>query len=90
MESNIHIFKNGKFGQIRTIVKDNESWFVGKDVASVLGYAKPENAIANHVDDEDKTSTLIQGTGSNYKEQASITQHPSPNGVKCQTHFFAP
>ena len=40
--------------------------FVGKDVATALGYAKPENAIATHVDTDDKTTTLIQGTGSNY------------------------
>ena len=37
-----------------------------------LGYAKPENAIATHVDDEDKTSTLIQGSGSNYKSKTII------------------
>lgn len=47
-------------------------WFVGKDVAQALGYAKPENALAAHVDDEDKTTTLIQGTGSNYKSKAII------------------
>lgn len=58
--------------QIRTLTIHGEPWFVGKDVASVLGYAKPENAISNHVDLEDKTTTLIQGTGSNYKSQAVI------------------
>ena len=46
--------------------------FVGKDVAQALGYAKPENAIATHVDTEDKTTTLIQGTGSNYKSKVVI------------------
>ena len=46
--------------------------FVGKDVAQALGYAKPENAIATHVDTEDKTTTLIQGTGSNYKSMVVI------------------
>ena len=46
--------------------------FVGKDVAQALGYAKPENAIATHVDTEDKTTTLIQGTGSNYKSKMVI------------------
>ena len=51
---------------------NGEPYFVGKDVATILGYAKPENAIANHVDDEDKTTTLIQGTGSNYKSNAVI------------------
>jgi len=49
---------------------DGEPWLVGKDVA--LGYTKPENALAAHVDDEDKTTTLIQGTGSNYKSKAVI------------------
>ena len=40
-----------------------ETFFVGKDVAQALGYAKPENALATHVDKEDKTTTLIQGGG---------------------------
>ena len=68
----IQIFENAEFGKIRTIVIDNEPWFVGKDVATALGYAKPENAIANHVDEEDKTSTLIQGSGSNYKSKTIV------------------
>lgn len=68
----LQIFKKQEFGQIRTIVIDGEPWFVGKDVATSLGYAKPENAIANHVDDDDKTSTLIQGSGSNYKSKATL------------------
>ena len=58
--------------QVRTVEKNGEAWFVGKDVAKILGYAKSENAIANHVDDEDKTTTLIQGTGSNYKSKTVI------------------
>ena len=64
------IFKSKEFGQIRTCMVGGETYFVGKDVASALGYKKPENAIAIHVDKEDKTSTLIQGSGSNYKSQA--------------------
>lgn len=68
----LKIFQNSQFGTIRTLSINNEPWFVGKDVASILGYAKPENAIANHVYEEDKTSTLIQGSGSNYKSKAII------------------
>ena len=68
----ITVFNNDEFGSIRTWVVDDEPWFVGKDIATILGYAKPENAIANHVDDEDKTSTLIQGSGSNYKSKAIL------------------
>lgn len=68
----LQIFNSEEFGDIRTVTIDNEPWFVGKDVAEALGYKKPENAIANHVSDEDKTSTLIQGSGSNYKSKATI------------------
>ena len=70
--NDIQIFSNPEFGQIRTVTIDEEPWLVGKDVADALGYAKPENAISVHVDDEDKTTTLIQGTGSNYKSKAII------------------
>lgn len=68
----LQIFNNEEFGEIRTVTIKNETWFVGKDVATALGYAKPENAIATHVSDEDKTSTLIQGSGSNYKSKAIL------------------
>ena len=68
----LRTFKNDEFGEVRTLVVDGEPYFVGKDVARILGYKKPENAIAAHVDDEDKTTTLIQGTGSNYKSNAVV------------------
>ena len=64
-------FRNLEFGAIRTISNEQgEPMFCGKDVAEALGYKKPENAVAKHVDNEDKTTTLIQGSGSNYKTQA--------------------
>lgn len=50
----IKIFKNPQFGAIRTMMQGNEPWFVGKDVAELLGYANPSKALADHVDDEDK------------------------------------
>lgn len=50
----IQIFKNNEFGQIRTINKNGEPWFVGKDVAVALGYKDTVNALKAHVDDEDK------------------------------------
>lgn len=57
---------------VRTLEVDGEPYFVGSDIAKILGYQKPQNAIATHVDLEDKTTTLIQGTGSNYKSNAVI------------------
>ena len=66
------VFDNPEFGKVRTLVINDEPWFVAKDIAVSLGYAKPENAVANHVDEEDKTTTLIQGTGSNYKSKVTL------------------
>ena len=57
----IQIFKNPQFAEIRVMVKDGEPWFVGKDVAEVLGYSKARNAISVHVAEEDKKDALIQG-----------------------------
>ena len=59
--NDITIFRNEQFGEIRTMERDGEIWFVGKDVAEVLGYSKSRNAIADHVDEEDKTQALIRG-----------------------------
>ena len=52
--NDLKIFKNAEFGEIRIIEVDNEPWFVGKDVAEVLGYSNPSKAINDHVDKEDK------------------------------------
>ena len=59
--SKLEIFKNSEFGEIRTLEINNEPWFVGKDVAEVLGYSKARNAILAHVDTEDKKDAPIQG-----------------------------
>lgn len=55
MENSIEIFENSKFGKIRAIDLNGEPYFVGKDIALVLGYANPQKALRDHVDDEDKT-----------------------------------
>ena len=68
----LQVFSNAEFGSVRSIMVNNEPYFVGKDVAEILGYKKPENALSVHVDEEDKTTTLIQGTGSNYKTTVTI------------------
>ena len=50
----LQTFNNVEFGEVRTIVMDNEPFFVGKDVAEILGYTNPLKAIRDHVDEEDK------------------------------------
>ena len=52
--SEIQIFENEQFGSIRTIEIDGMPWFVGKDVATVLGYKNTKDALLRHVDSEDK------------------------------------
>lgn len=53
--------------EVRVFVRDGEPWFVGHDVAKTLGYARPADAVALHVDEEDKTSSVICRSGSQYK-----------------------
>jgi len=50
----LQVFENSEFGQVRTLIKDGQPWFVAKDVAEILGYANPRDAISKHVDVEDK------------------------------------
>lgn len=57
----LQIFQSNQFGEIRTTTIGNEPWFVGKDVANALGYSKARNALAAHVDREDKKDAPIQG-----------------------------
>lgn len=59
----LQIFSNSEFGEIRTITKDNETYFVGKDVAKALGFTNPRDAIATHVFDEDKGVDTIDTLG---------------------------
>ena len=51
----IKIFENEEFGQVRTLLIDGEPWFVGRDIAEILKYSNTRKAIADHVDDDDKT-----------------------------------
>lgn len=50
----LQIFKNEEFGEVRTVTIDNEPWFVGKDVATALGYSNTKDALISHVTEEDK------------------------------------
>ena len=57
----IKIFENAEFGKVRVVDVNGEPWFVGKDVAESLGYVKARNAIATHIDDDDKMEAPIHG-----------------------------
>ena len=55
----LQVFSNQEFGKIRTLVKGDEPWFVGKDVAEALGYSNTSKAVINHVETEDKQFIML-------------------------------
>ena len=67
MENMIRIFENEEFGKVRTVIKDGEPWFVGKDVAEILGYTNTRDALAKHTDTEDKADVAIHDGRQNRK-----------------------
>lgn len=71
--TDLQIFKNPEFGEIRTIEKDGEPWFVGKDVAAALGYEKPTDAVRKHVDVEDRGISKME-TPSGAQETTIINE----------------
>lgn len=52
--SELQVFQNAEFGSVRTTTVNGEVMFVAKDIATILGYSNPRDAINKHVDDEDK------------------------------------
>lgn len=70
-DNEIVLFRHEEFGEIRTLTIDGEPWFVGKDVAVILGYKDSVNALKSHVDAEDKTGWQIT-TPSRGVQQATI------------------
>lgn len=71
--SNIKIFENPEFGSIRTVEINNEPWFVGKDVVSILGYQNGSRDINVHVDDADRLKYQISTAGQ-MREQTIINE----------------
>lgn len=61
--TDLQIFNSPEFGAIRTIEKDGEPWFVGKDVATALGYSDSFGSLKKHVDEEDKLVCQIDSAG---------------------------
>lgn len=67
-------FVNQEFGTLRIIVEGDEIWFVGRDVASALGYKKPGNALLAHVDIEDKKYVPIQNVRGGVQNMTVINE----------------
>ncbi|ARE87086.1 BRO-N domain-containing protein [Clostridium formicaceticum] len=69
----LKIFNSQEFGQVRTLIIQNEPWFVGKDVAEALGYAEPRSVISKKVDEEDKGVARME-TPSGMQEMTIINE----------------
>lgn len=74
MSTTVQVFTNEQFGNVRMVTVDGEPYAVGKDVAEALGYVKARNAIAAHVDDEDKKVAPIQGPLGGIQEMTVINE----------------
>lgn len=59
----VQIFNNEEFGQVRTLVINDEAWFVGKDVATALGYKDTSDALKRHVNTDDKLTRCFTDSG---------------------------
>lgn len=66
-------FTNAEFGSVRTIEIDNEPYFVGKDVAEILGYSEPRSAVSKKVDSEDRGVAKME-TPSGVQEMTIINE----------------
>ena len=76
MKTKIQIFKHEQFGEIRTMVDEKgEPWFVGKDVAKMLGYNQSDKAILRHTDEDDRMKCTVTdnlGRGQNLIPDSGI------------------
>ena len=90
MEQKIQTFKHEQFGEIRTMVDEKgEPWFVGKDVAEMLGYKKSRNALMAHVDGEAKKGALNQGSLVVLQIKTIANERGAPKGHSLtQSHFI--
>ena len=71
--NDIKVFDNDAFGSVRTIDREGDVWFVGKDVAVALGYSNTNDALSRHVDPEDK----YQGEGVAFPDPHGTLQYPT-------------
>lgn len=71
--TDLTVFKSEEFGTIRTVTVDNEPWFVGKDVADILGYQNGSRDINTHVDEDDRLKYQISTAGQ-MREQVIINE----------------
>lgn len=71
--NNLEVF-NFESKEVRTLLINNEPWFIGKEVTEILGYSNPRDALSKHVDDEDKNSVAIRDGNKGNPNQTIINE----------------
>ena len=72
--NNIQIFNSPKFGEVHTIEINGEAWFIGREIAELLGYSNTRDALARHVDAEDKNTVVIPDGNKGNPNQTIINE----------------
>ena len=84
--NNIQIFKSEVFGQVRTITNaEGETFFVGRDVATALGYSNTRDALNRHVDKEDRDGVVIHDSIGRQQKAVIINERQAPCGPPRET-----
>lgn len=60
MKNDLMVFQSQEFGEVRSVIIEDDIWFVGKDVAQILGYSNTRKAIIDHIDEDDKNTVTIR------------------------------
>lgn len=60
MKNDLMVFQSQEFGEVRSVIIEDDIWFVGKDVARILGYSNTRKAIIDHIDEDDKNTVTIR------------------------------
>ena len=76
--SELKVFQNEEFGAVRTMTINGEPYFVGKDVADILGYSNSRKALIDHVDEEDKNTVTIRDGIPGNPNQVVINESGQP------------
>lgn len=78
----LQIFNNEEFGNVRSLMIDNEPWFVGKDVAEALGYKNVRDSLARHIDSDDKRDGVVIHDSMGGKQKMGV-QNVTPCVIDC-------
>jgi len=84
----LQIFENPEFGAVRTVEIDGEAWLVGKDVAQALGYNNTRDALARHVDSEDR-NTVVKPDGKQSNPNMTIINESGLYSLVLSSKFIS-